>query len=237
MDKVNKIEDRHLITDLKSLEDESLTLLGLDIDEALENSKKYGVKIKKRAVLIQSIVAMIILLIVIGASTYLTFQARNAANDTVQTVNKVEVKETPAKEIIATDTDTETDTDPVNAPSAIVIEEPFVFPAFEAGNAELCNIPSPTPDSNGVTIGTAFYIEKFDTTTDGDTFPIENTPGIVNVKDARADNGQYVKFADGSFTGESYRKQSPTGLVYCDANNKIDVNYTSTGYTISHETH
>ena len=55
MDTANNTE--HVITDFSSLEDESLTLLGLDVDQALKNSIAIGQTIKKRTVLYESIFA------------------------------------------------------------------------------------------------------------------------------------------------------------------------------------
>ena len=40
MDKTDNIDTYNLITDFKSLEDESLTMLGLDLDDEIEKTKK-----------------------------------------------------------------------------------------------------------------------------------------------------------------------------------------------------
>ena len=48
MDKTDNIDTYNLITDFKSLEDESLTMLGLDLDDAIEKTKIKGVNIKKK---------------------------------------------------------------------------------------------------------------------------------------------------------------------------------------------
>ena len=92
MDTANNTE--HVITDFSSLEDESLTLLGLDVDQALKNSIAIGQTIKKRTVLYESIFAFIILVLVIGLSTYLTIQARgnDAKTKSINSAIKVKTK-------------------------------------------------------------------------------------------------------------------------------------------------
>lgn len=235
MEQTDITQTHHLITDFKSLEDESLTLLGLDVDEALKNAKNIGIKIKQRNVILQSSFAIIILALVIGIASYLTFKADDtdtkAASETpkVKTVKNNSTQKQSVDEAPLALTQTTIAQETVQA---------FVFPELEVGNPELCNAPSAQANTDGVIVGSSsLQVEKFTTSTDGEIFNISSTPGIVNIKNSSANGGQYIIFNDGSVDSNSYRKQSPSGLTYCDASKHVDVSYTSGGYLVQTKTY
>ncbi len=232
MDTANNTE--HVITDFSSLEDESLTLLGLDVDQALKNSIAIGQTIKKRTVLYESIFAFIILVLVIGLSTYLTIQARgnDAKTKSINSAIKVKTKTEPKTAApIATPTIQET-------PNTQAVIEPFVYPSNQVGNISICNAPSTqNPGSNGVDIGTSVNAENYVPKLSGNNFNIPSTPGLVNVVDSNAPGGQYVVFNKGSFQNDSYRKQSSSGLTYCDSAKRVDVTISGSGYIVQTETY
>lgn len=222
MEQTDITQTHHLITDFRSLEDESLTLLGLDVDEALENAKNIGIKIKQRNVILQSSFAIIILTLVIGIASYLTFKADDTDTKAASETPKA-VSETP-KAVTQTTIAQET-------------VQAFVFPVLEVGDPELCNAPSAQANNDGVSVGSSLQVEKFTTSSDGEVFNITSTPGIVNVKNPTVSGGQYIIFNDGSFDTNSYRKQSPSGLTYCDSTKHVDVSYASGGYQVQTETY
>ena len=198
MDKTDNIDTYNLITDFKSLEDESLTMLGLDLDDAIEKTKIKGFNIKKKIYIWQSVAAISLLILIIGLSTFLTFQAKGTAKTNILSElaiqNKGSVERTVEPKELTPST---TLAQPVVAP--------FTYPSFEVGNVAICNEPAPT----------------------------QSTPGIINVVEPQANGGQYIKFVDGNFSSNSYRKQTPTGLTYCDATKKVSVDYSNTGYIVT----
>ncbi len=226
MDKTDNIDTYNLITDFKSLEDESLTMLGLDLDDALEKTKIKGFNIKKKIYIWQSVAAISLLILIIGLSTFLTFQAKGTAKTNILSElaiqNKGSVERTVEPKELTPST---TLAQPVVAP--------FTYPSFEVGNVAICNEPAPTQNEDGVMIGSSINAENFTTNIDRATYPIESTPGIINIVEPQANGGQYIKFVDGNFSSNSYRKQTPTGLTYCDATKKVSVDYSNTGYIVT----
>ena len=76
-----------------------------------------------------------------------------------------------------------------------------------------------------------------DCTSRPNNFNIPSTPGLVNVVDSNAPGGQYVVFNKGSFQNDSYRKQSSSGLTYCDSAKRVDVTISGSGYIVQTETY
>lgn len=230
---MEKVESTHLITDFKSLEDEALTLLGLDIDDAMENSKVYGTQIKRKNHLVQSIVALVVLIAVIGTATFLTIESRKETTVANKSLRSFDAKPLTPKPLAQTPT-------PVSAAVETPAQEvvaPFVYPTFEMGNAALCTSPTfeaPGPNDPPV-VGSTLNVERYMPTRDGETHAVEGTPGLTFKLDASAPGGQYLIFSNNSFANGSYRMQSANSLAYCDGNNIVKISQDGKGYNISQE--
>lgn len=228
---MEKVESVHLITDFKSLEDEALTLLGLDIDDALENSKIYGSDIKRKTKITQSAVAIVVLLVVIGTATFLTIESRKDSTVSPKALRTFEAKAITPKPIAAVQTPV---APAVETPASPVVA-PFVYPSFETGNASLCTFPTEVPDENGIMIGTSMHVVTFNPSQSGETYQEGSLPAVKYMIDPTYSAGHYIVFGSNNFPSGTYAKQSPSGLTFCDGSNVMKATADGSRYSISFE--
>lgn len=224
------------LTDLESLEDETLVIPGLDVDSAMAISIAKGKKKIRNRRLAQIASGAMAFLLIAGVVSVVVFTNESSSPQaTTKLGSALKIK---------TETTTVPSTVPVTEPTTTVapVPSPKLVVIRSFGSQSACEFVE-QPNEDGVMIGSALVKsqpEKFSGKV-GERFSV---PGgkissdiVLVVKESLdATNGQYVDLESGFTTSGSFANITTLGFTYCESGLKMTIEpQAGSGYVLNTE--
>ena len=210
------------LTDLESLEEETLVIPGLDVETAMANSIAKGKKKLRNKRIAQAFSVVSAFVLIAGVSTFAvsTLGSEDSPNRERQSALKVDKNETSTTQAPTTVPET------TLAPTTVPVIAPKLISLRTFGNQNACQVPL-TPNEDGVMIGSSKQAEPF-TAKVGQTFTIAggNVSSRITMtikQHSNATNGAYVDLVKGYSANGSYGSITTMGMTYCESGLKMEI--------------